>query len=149
MSAWIVHKKHIQYMIEAALLLNPDGGPLRWFTYGSKDEEPNELGCLIRDDPELPSKVGQMLWEECHRSVNYCYRYRNIPSECPVYVHTSHSSLDPLDALQVLNAIHCYEYQSCEHLGWYESEARAFCAALKDLAICKLPGYSEKRWGID
>lgn len=47
-----------------------------------------------------------------------------------------------------LKAIDCYEYQSCEHAGWKDSEAKRFCEALRDDMITRLPGYSEASWGI-
>jgi len=51
--------------------------------------------------------------------------------------------------VQTLKAIACFDYQACETDDWQQSEAFAFCEALRDRAINKLPGYSEAKWGID
>jgi hypothetical protein len=39
-------------------------------------------------------------------------------------------------------------YQSCEHPGWEESEARKFCQQLTEGAIARLPGYEAAAWEI-
>jgi hypothetical protein len=49
---------------------------------------------------------------------------------------------------ELLNAVHCYEYQACEHPGWETSEAHAFCKALERRLISKLPGYNDGPWAI-
>jgi hypothetical protein len=46
-------------------------------------------------------------------------------------------------------ACRCLEYQSCEHLGWETSEARAIVRNTMSTAICKLPGYEEADWEIN
>jgi hypothetical protein len=53
-----------------------------------------------------------------------------------------------LDPVQVLKAIRCYEYQSCEHAGWCTSEAKQFCLILTDYAVSQLPGYEVAAWEI-
>lgn len=50
--------------------------------------------------------------------------------------------------VEILKAISCLEYQSCEHPGWDESEAKAFCDALREQMINALPGYDDAAWGI-
>lgn len=85
-----------------------------------------------------------MLWAENYASVNYRYCEKDM---APEYVHKS----DPYrkwDAVAVLKAIACYEYQACEHPGWKTSEARAFCEELRGNAIHALPGYAEASWEV-
>jgi hypothetical protein len=53
-----------------------------------------------------------------------------------------------LSPVEVLKAIDCYEYQSCEHPEWDESEAKAFCDSLRSLQIGMLPGYNDAKWSI-
>jgi hypothetical protein len=48
----------------------------------------------------------------------------------------------------LLNALHAYTYQSCEHNGWETSQAKAFCDALRDRLISTLPGYNDGPWTI-
>jgi hypothetical protein len=50
--------------------------------------------------------------------------------------------------VEVLKLISCFEYQSCEHPDWDESEAYAFCEALRHRMIDMLPGYDAAPWGL-
>jgi len=52
------------------------------------------------------------------------------------------------DPLQVIKSIDFFCYQSCEHEGFYDSEAYSFLKSLKNKAIDSLPGYDDKVWGI-
>lgn len=86
-----------------------------------------------------------MLLAENTRSVNH----RNDEDDWePVYLfHPLPGTPDPL---VVLKAIACLEYQSCEHDGWLDSEARVFCQALRQVTITKLPGYHDvDGWPIE
>lgn len=53
-----------------------------------------------------------------------------------------------IDPLQVLKAVNCLEYQSCETDDWSETKAYAICEAIKGAAIRALPGYSEADWQL-
>ncbi|MGH3857934.1 MAG: hypothetical protein ACRDR6_31490, partial [Pseudonocardiaceae bacterium] len=66
----------------------------------------------------------------------------------PVYLfHPLPGAPDPL---VVLKAIACRQYQSCEHPGWLDSEARVFCQALRAVTIPALPGYHQAPgWPIE
>lgn len=78
------------------------------------------------------------------RSVNY--RYDEDDWEPPYLFRPLPGTPD---ALVVLKAIDCLEYQSCEHPGWLDSEARVFYQALRRAAITELPGYSDAEgWPI-
>jgi hypothetical protein len=44
-----------------------------------------------------------------------------------------------VDPLAVIDAVSCYEYQSCEHAGWQASEAKAFCDALTAKMLRQIP----------
>lgn len=47
---------------------------------------------------------------------------------------------------EAFSAISCYEYQSCEHDEWEQSDASKFCDALRhSLARC-IHGYSDAPW---
>jgi hypothetical protein len=142
MSAWIVSKKHIDYMVTAALTCErkrgygPDYGGQR-VHLGNADEV--GAGLLAeniesvayrydsRDLNDLPGPIKQTRPEQ--------YRYRPQPPG--------------IDVVTAIKAIHCYEYQSCEHPGWDTSAAKAFCEELKGGLICCLPGYEDAPWGID
>lgn len=51
-----------------------------------------------------------------------------------------------MTAPEALQAISCYEYQSCEHPGWHDSEAARFCDALRKSCIAQLDGISDAPW---
>jgi hypothetical protein len=55
----------------------------------------------------------------------------------------------PASTAVIAKQIAHYEYQSCEHGGWEESESRAFCLALAEALLRSLPGWEDAPWGID
>ena len=48
---------------------------------------------------------------------------------------------------QVCKAIHCYEYQTCEHDGWKTSASAAFCHSLRVCWLLKMPSYNAAAYG--
>lgn len=143
MSAYIVDREHVSYLVHAAMSRRIVGGhsPLYW-----------NGGKLACGDYEEARRVGQMLWDECIRSVSYRYPNESrdtLPGpigETFEYEHGPDMWQD-FDPVQVLKALRCYAYQSCEHPEWRASEAHAFCKALEAHAISALPGYEEAVWG--
>jgi hypothetical protein len=51
-------------------------------------------------------------------------------------------------AVQIIKACHCLNYQSCERPDWYGSLAETILQAIKSAAEHKLPGYSDAQWDI-
>lgn len=149
MSVYVVDRGHIRYLIDAAWMLRQNRhespGMGRYYHNG-ECHEVNELTL---------NRTGLMLWEECRKSVSARYpddADDELPGPCDDgprfgYVHPMHSPATPINPLQVLMSVNCYEYQSCEHDGWNDSEARSFCDALRAHAIRSLPGYSDMEWG--
>ena len=152
MSAYLLSRGHIRYLVEAALHLEPESFQegcrregLRSYYHGGKRREVNSATA---------DALGLMLWTECAKSVGA--RYPNDgPDDLPGpvgdgprfgYVHQLAWDAH-LEPVQVIKAIRCYEYQSCEHAGWEASEAKAFCAALLVHAASCLPGYEAAEWG--
>lgn len=135
-------------------------GRLAWFS-----EEPSgtaTLGDYQRLRRELrfdnADEVGQMLWLENVASVAYRYpdttpnarpgpRSEDIDAEAAEYTYRDHRYVPT--AVEALNAICCFEYQSCEHLTWRASEAYRFCDALRHALIHALPGMDTAPWGWD
>lgn len=141
MSAWIVSKRHIDYMLSAGLARDP----LRWCVpVGVPVPEGGavEWRELTR---ETAGRVGVMLWAENFKSVGH--RYGESATETKLYEFERFAG--PVEPVQVLKAVACFEYQSCEHDEWERSEAHAFCEALRHAAINRLPGYEAAEWGID
>ena len=147
MSAYICDKRHIVYLVTAAMsrVINPHGGVFRWRFQGKSRELPGEFN--------LAAEVANMLWRENIKSVSHRYpgessatlpgpndRDYNITAhDFPVFAE--------INPLQVLASLNCYEYQSCEHDEWPLSEAFQFCESLRHNAIRALPGYDNAKWG--
>ena len=133
MSAWIVMNRHIHVLVQAATRPT-EFGPLR-FSFQPHDPEDSTRVSVVCTQPDA---LGRMLLRENIASVAYRYpddTFDELPGSFSV--------------VEVLKAIDCYEYQSCEHPQWKHSEAHAFCAALRRRLIGTLPGYDEAPWGID
>ena len=152
MSAYVVDRDHIRYLVAAA-------AGRAWSLRGSKfswwsERRQTRISVLSDDYPGLTedgmteSEFGQMLWDENIRSVRYWY---DDPDTLPgpidetfVYIHVPVAASE--DPVQTLKAIHCLEYQSCEHPEWKDSEAYAALQALAHRAIRALPGYDDAGW---
>ena len=156
MSAYIVNKRHIDALVTAALSLPRPGSQMRWLDPGEPEETDYQRGepwgetavatyrTRVRYmTAENATHVGRLLLLENMRSVSHRY---DEPLELPAYDYTAYRpSLTPV---QVLKALDGFEYQACEHPGWKNSEAYAFCEALRGEAIRQLPGYDEAAWEI-
>ncbi len=151
MSANVVERAHIDYLISAGLWT---GRPhvLRWLV--STTAHPQEL---TRDTAD---RVGRMLWEQNHRSVSERYSGMQLVPEYEYSSDTEYAEvlgrfedgwrwrrvmLEPVSALK---ALACYEYQSCETPDWEQTEAYAYCAALRRALIRVLPGYDAAPWTV-
>ncbi len=94
--------------------------------------------------------MGQMLWSENWKSVSFRYPdAKCYGAEPPEYGRHDMNGTGEVTPERTLRACDCYEYQSCEHPGFYESEAFAFVYALRAAAWNALPGYQAlSEWGI-
>lgn len=151
MSAFVVSRDHIDALVKGGLKPHPQiqGYPLRWWKTAEYD------GCWAELSAQTADEVGQMLTDECVRSVSHRYQDNgDLPGCYPngeadylaAYHYPGGMGYVELSPVQVLKLINCYEYQSCEHPGWRESEAWRYCEALRDRMISMLPGYSEAAW---
>jgi hypothetical protein len=148
MSAYVVGRNHIQFLVKAApALAKLDRDKFRYFHKGTwHDIDQYDLTENIR--------VGNMLWQENIKSVSTRYprgtqKTRTKPiGETFVFgdddVHVAFAEYRPS---QVLKSCHCYEEQSCEHEGWNISEAHSFIRALEYRAMRHVAGYEEAEWG--
>lgn len=82
----------------------------------------------------LPDSLGAMLWAENYKSIRARYgsydRDGNLVKR-PTYryatpkpVETYRGTFDPEDKDQALKMVHFYDYQTCEHSGYYSSRAK-------------------------
>ena len=133
MSAWIVSKRHIDYLVTAMA------------QYGTLDSNAH--------------RAGQKLWAENVASVKY--RYPNeTPAERPgpiykhgvrpwTYTHTPYKKC--IDPIELLKQIACYRYQSCEHAGWPDSWAYRATHDLEQRVLSLLPAelqtFVPSSWG--
>ncbi len=139
MSAYVVEAEHIRYLLASAMAMDSQG-PFRWYHRGSEAEATFSSHVL---DYTNADEIGQMLWGANYDSVNSRYSEED---SAPVYSHPVFKRYD-LDAVQILKACDCYEYQSCETSDWDTSLAHAFIESLRRQAVTKLAGYSDAEWG--
>jgi hypothetical protein len=161
MSAYVVSKAEIDALVNGALRGASDS-PGYWLPAGSKfsywwHDAPGETsrygtpGGHREVTHENASDIGQMLVLECVRSVGYRYPDSDagagdLPGPCDAYYLEPYvyparvGELPRLSTGALASLIGCFEYQSCEHPEWRESEAFAFCATLKDRLLRALPG---------
>lgn len=133
MSAWTVGQDHIDLLVTAAMRM------AGW----------NEKYINI---PLTADMLGADLWKENYRSVNHRYEERK---RTPAYHWTpvaeiQEGELRPEHLLQIVHAVNCYDYQSCEHPGWSDSKAYWVCQALRQWAEAQLTAMNwpkESRYG--
>lgn len=169
MSAFIVSKAHIDALVQAGLSYG-QRGRLRWrVAEPDFHAYPDNLAgyskavqAVTRElDHMTADRVGAMLWTENVMSVRHRYAdvgaaldLDNAPGPVGLTVEdvTGYTfpvmSAPRVDAVGILKALACYEYQTCEHPEWPTSEAKAFCDVLRHYAINALPGYEDAEWEI-
>lgn len=131
MSAWLVSKRHIDAIVTALA----DGG-------------------IIRPTPEACEAVGDMLWRENVASLAYRYPRDRQPD---LLYRFERYALNDLWTL--VKQLDCYDYQSCEHPGWSQSDAAALTDRLRRRTLATLgapldgyknaAGWDAAPWGID
>lgn len=128
MSAFIVNKVHVDYLISAAI---------QWGLVHGREAD----------------AVGAEVWAENVRSVSACYpdcEGDDLPGPCPTPDPARYEFASPklaVEPFQVLQAIACFSYQSCEHREWEASGAREFLRALEAAAVERLPEEAKgTRW---
>lgn len=153
MSAWIVSREHINVIIHAGLEAGQEyHSDLRW---KSQDQSTPTVENGLTDEGhwgryralnhQTADVVGQILLSENVRSVNYRYNEETV-EELYTYQRPRTTTWGPVE---VIKAIHCLNYQSCETDDWEQSEAFTFLEALTSNLLHRLPGYDGAPWGID
>jgi hypothetical protein len=134
MSAFIVNHKHIDALVSAML----DAHMSYW--------DGHNRVYVTRANAE---EIGRILLEENVRSVLYRYGGRigddekqAAASYCFVYALRSRSPV------QIIKAVHCLDYQSCETTDWETTLAWRICQALLSNTTSRLPGYEAAAWEI-
>jgi hypothetical protein len=145
MSAYVVDRDHIRYLVSAALYTSyrERSRSFRWY-------DSNGWQDLTHENA---SEVGQMLWNECMRSVSYRYpsdtedQLPGPTTETFIYYHHLVGRGWIPELPQVFMSCDCYEYQSCETPDWEQSSAFAFLRSLRKSAWQLVPGYGDAEWG--
>lgn len=94
--------------------------------------------------------VGQMLLDE--NVVSVCHRYGDAITPQEKNAAAAYRFRwwhEPLGVVQVLKAINCLSYQSCEHPGWEGSLPQRILREIKESAIRSLPGYEAADWEME
>jgi hypothetical protein len=158
MSAFMVPVEHIRAMVNAGLQVQY--GPMSWPTRTLTDEEQtlayqqgepwgpqaSQVWTVVwrQLTPANVDAVGAMLAAQNRRSVDFRYAEEELED---VYTHGPSRTREPVE---VLKAIDCYEYQSCETPDWEQTEAHSFCQTLRRQLIHQLPGYDQAdTWPIE
>jgi hypothetical protein len=143
MSAFIVSRTHIAYMVECALRLSRNGG-LSWY-WG----DPIRHRTLRCADYKMATELGAMLADENAKSIAARYG-PDEPAEMGAFTYEKHRDPRiPFNVVALLKACDCYEYQACEHEEWKASEACAFVGSLRGYAWRSLPGYEDAPWCLE
>ncbi len=154
MSAYIVDRDHIVYLVEAGVHRGITRNISLYWT-GTKGGTP-DIKRLRYGDYDRMAEIASTLWRENVRSVSYRYPGEGadtLPGPVGEDYEITTDDFGTLRAgwsfepVQVLKAIDCYIYQSCEHPEFYDSEAYDYCRALRSAAIHALPGYDDASWG--
>jgi len=134
MSVFIVSPEHINVLLDAALRYTDNIGMTVYTTDGQ----------ALTIDRTNRDQVGQMLLDTNAASAGTRHQE---DTELYIYSYRTPARFD-WEAIDILKAISCYEYQANEAPDWDTSTARAFCEALRRAVIPALPGYTDAPWEI-
>lgn len=87
--------------------------------------------------------TAELLLRENTASVNYRYG-TSVPVR---YIEFNFKAPNPRP-IECIKAIHCLDYQSCEHEGWDTSLACALLREIASVAVRALPGYDAAPWEL-
>jgi hypothetical protein len=89
--------------------------------------------------------IGDILHAENVTSVNYRYSESTRPN----FELCEWAAFHPFSQVQIVKAVRCLDYQSCEHPTWQQSEAfKIVQAILGGDEHDGMPGYDEAEWEI-
>lgn len=129
MSAFIVSGEHI------AAIVGSQAAHDRWHSTFSVSDLLTAAGILAAENA---------------RSVNTRYAHHNQPEDPPNVTgkRIQHYIKNPLTPVQLLKAIQCLDYQSCETDDWNTTRAFNLLQTYQSRAIAALPGYEQAKWGL-
>jgi hypothetical protein len=163
MSAHMVTRAHVLALVRLALLgpsdprtVSPDNvwhGP-RWSALPLADLDGLTLSqlCTVWRGVDWTTCDGLagLLWDANAASVRYRYADADdvgmVPDVAAFTMADVHKA-PALSAVDGLQALAGYEYQSCEHPDWHESEALRFCESLRR-SLCDCLTRDSDCWSI-
>ncbi len=157
MSAYVVDRDTIDLLVAAALALPGVGGrhgepEFTWWVQSQQHRHGiNRHGFHHPEEGphrHTPDSLGRLLWDENVRSVSYRYpddRPHDLPgpADAPWLGEYTARTADLNFAIRtgrirladIVEAVACYRYQSCEHPEWHDSVAASFCEELEAEAL--------------
>lgn len=136
MSCFMHDRAHVAFLVNAALHATyGNHGSLSWVWDINRRAETYERNELRSGDLDQAAAIGQMLMDTNAMSVHARYSEHDDMLGDTTYGQHRLTHQIPTPGA-VFQAIASYEYQSCEHDGWPDSEAKAFCNALRG-AYCR------------
>lgn len=133
MSAYIVDDFHINGLVTWAALQHAASNVSYFWRGAHRAIQGNE------------ARVAQGLYAQNVRSVNHRYNDKT-PSKFEFRWVTG--SVTNHSAAEIIKACDCYMYQSNETPRADRTEAFAIIQAIREQAVCRVPGYSEAEWGL-
>lgn len=153
MSAFMVDKIHIDLLVKTAIEGPKESNPRRpssWHTvyYGNPTRRADYLAADMLGDMLIMENLASI-----HaRYVDTICNSKAVPGPIEHYWETPYThdrrGNRRLTVVEALKAIRCYEYQSCEHPGWKDSDAASFCDSMTRQLIACLPGYEDAPWEL-
>jgi hypothetical protein len=126
MSAWLLTDTHISVLVGARTRFGPSPT-----VFPNIDDDALGRTLLRENMLSLATRYGDKIDED------RIARYRTDPSVAQRF-----------GAVAIIKAVHCYQYQACEHDAWPESDAYEYCKQLIEHMTQHLPGYGDAAWAI-
>jgi hypothetical protein len=113
-------------------------------------------GNITLDEKQYNSKtskdlqeLGQILLDENYKSFNF--RYNDTGGDAPKFIFNLRYQFDTcarIQAINVLKACNCFDYQACETDEYNQSKAFKIINHIRSNAISRLPEYDKAEgWG--
>ena len=145
MSAYMVDKYHIAYLVEAGF----------WEKLGMESSIHHLMDT--KEYFKVRIKLANILSQENAKSIAHRYPdtvgdEANAPGDVESYEPWTASDFKrwcwhEFDPVQIIKSCKCYSYQACEHPEWESSTAHKYITMLKEWVTSQLPGYDDAEWG--
>ena len=140
MSAFVVHRNHVLYLVAAMLPGALGRYPFSYCHVGR---------AVTIDTPAAAAIAANVLAAENARSVRARYGERNDAPADTFRASQVPNLVTSIDPAQVMRSVECLEYQSCETADWETTEAAAMLRALYRQAAHVLCERDATRRGVE